>query len=133
MALVEHDHMIETLSPYRTDYSFGVRVLPRRARCNQNFLGAHTLDAMSERTAVDSVTISNHESRRFAERKGLDDLLCGPLYCRMSRDVEVDDLAAIVAKDYKREQDAKSRGRDGEEVNGYDVPDVVVEERTPSL
>lgn len=133
MALVEHDDMVETFAPDRTDHPFGEGVLPRRARRNHDFLDAHALDAISECPAVDSVTISNHESRRFVEGKSLDDLLCRSLGRWMRGHVEVDDLAAVAAKHQKREQKPKRGGRNGEEVNGDDVLDVVVEERTPSL
>ena len=73
------------------------------------------------------------ENVAFVERKGLDDLLCCPLGRWMCRHVEVGDLTAVMAKHNEREQNSKRCGRDGEEVNGDDVLDVIVEERTPSL
>ena len=53
MGLVEHNHMIQTIAAYRTDNSFAVRILPRRAWCNQDVLDAHVLDASLEVIAID--------------------------------------------------------------------------------
>jgi len=133
MTLVEHDDMVETFAPDRTYHPFGERILPWRARGNRDFLDTHACDAISERPAVYPVTISNQESRRFVVRKGLNDLLRCPLGRWMRGHVEVDDLAPVVAKYHKREQNPKRRGRNGEEVHGDDILDVVVEECTPGL
>ncbi len=41
MSLVQHNHMIQTLSADRTDQAFRVRILPRRARCGDHFVDVH--------------------------------------------------------------------------------------------
>ena len=47
-------------------------------RRDDDFLDAHVLDALLEIEAIDAITISNHEARRFIEWECLDDLLACP-------------------------------------------------------
>ena len=51
----------------------------------------------------------------------------------MSSNVEVDDLPSIVRQDNKTEQDSKSNGRDGEEVDRDDLSSVILQKCLPSL
>jgi len=71
--------------------------------------------------------------RQSLIRRSLDDLLRCPLGCWVCGDVEVHDLTAVVAKHDKRKQNPERSGRNGKDVNGYDVLDVVIEERAPGL
>ena len=41
MRRVHNDHMVETLSPDRSDQAFGVRILPRTRRRRDDFGDAH--------------------------------------------------------------------------------------------
>ena len=131
MTLVDYDHVIETFSTYGANHSFDKWILPWRARCSQDFLNAHTFDASLKRMTINSIAIADQEPWRFVKRKRLDDLLRGPFGSRVSRYIEVHDAATIVAKYDEREQNAKRGCWNSEEVDGYDVFDVVIEERTP--
>ena len=51
----------------------------------------------------------------------------------MIGDVEVDDVSSIVAQNNEREEDTERRRRNGEEVYGDDVGQVIIQERSPSL
>ncbi len=90
--------MIEALSADTADQAFNVRILPWRSWRRDDFFDAQVLDALAEVHAVDSVSVSDQEARRFVLRKGLDDLLGRPARSWMSRDVEVHDHAAIMAE-----------------------------------
>ena len=113
-------------------HPLNVWILPRRARSRDDFLDAHVLDSSLEVMAVDRVAIAKQESRRFVERKRLDNLLSCPLRCRMSGDVEMHDTSPIMAEDDKREEYSKRRCRCREEIDGDDLSDVILQERTPS-
>jgi len=131
MALIEDDHMIEALSTDRTDVAFAIGILPGRARCSNDFLDAHVLDAISERPTVDPIAIADQEPRGLVERKGLDDLLRRPFSRGTGGDVEVRDIPPVVTQDDEGEEYAKRRGGDGEEVDRDDISNMVIQEGSP--
>ena len=96
MSLVEHDYLIHTLASNRINQAFRVRVLPWRSRRRDHFFDAHAMDALLEYAAVDSIAITNQESRRRIVRKCFDDLLGSPSSRRIRRDVEINDVPPIV-------------------------------------
>ena len=51
----------------------------------------------------------------------------------MSCDVEVHDASSIVCEDNKNEEDFEPNGVDGEEVDGGELRNVILEERPPRL
>ena len=75
MIFRENDDVIEALAPDRADHALGVRVLPRRARCDENLGDAHHLELGREGVAVDAVAITNEVAGlRLVIRKRLQDL-----------------------------------------------------------
>ena len=48
-------------------------------------------------------------------------------------DVEVDNLSALMPEHKEHVQDVKRRGPDGEEVDGYQVVDMIVQKSSPRL
>ena len=51
----------------------------------------------------------------------------------MSCDVKVHDASSIVCEDNKNEEDLEPNGVDGEEVDGRELRNVILEERSPRL
>jgi hypothetical protein len=51
----------------------------------------------------------------------------------MLSDIEVEDAPPVVGEDDEDEQDAQTRGGDGEEIDGDEVPDVIGQELAPRL
>ena len=47
--------------------------------------------------------------------------------------VEVYDLASLVLEHREHAEDSKTQRGDNEEIDGSEVPDVIVEERSPAL
>jgi hypothetical protein len=84
MSLIQHNHMIQTLASDRTNQTFRIRVLPRRARRRNHFFDVHAADAPLEDVAIDAIAITNQKPRRRVVRKRLDDLLRCPS-CRWMR------------------------------------------------
>ncbi len=78
--------------------------------------------------AVDPVAVTQQEPWRTVLRESLDDLLGGPFGSGVGRDVEVKHASLAVGEDEEDEEDLVTHGRDDEEVDGNDVPDVVLEE-----
>ena len=78
MPFGEHDDVIRTIAAYAADHSFAIRILPRRPRCDGDFLNPHAFDTLGEVVAVDAVAIAEEKPRCFFVRKGVDDLLGGP-------------------------------------------------------
>src|SRR5690348_9437613 len=96
MALVEHHNVIQALPADRTDDSFGVGVLPWRAWRSYHLCNSHGLDALGKFLAIRSVAVAYQKSRRGIPRECLRHLAREPRRGWIARDVEVDDLPAVV-------------------------------------
>src|SRR5215469_9643428 len=93
--LMEHDHMVQTLAPKRTNHSPYIRPLPRRSRCGQNFLDAHVCDLPLEFLAEDGVAITQQVARDLLKRKRLPQLLPGPLRGWMGSHIEMKNASTV--------------------------------------
>src|SRR5262249_16883027 len=49
MAVIQDDHMIQTLATNGSDHTFHVAVLPRTPWCNANLLDVHSFNSRCER------------------------------------------------------------------------------------
>ena len=94
MPFIENDDVVEALPADRSDQTLAVRILPRRAWGRDDILDAHRLDPPDEAVAEDAVAVMHQEAGCAFVRKGLDDLLGGPLSGGRGRDVEVQDAGA---------------------------------------
>ena len=133
MPIIQYDDLIQTLSPYRAMNPLNVRVLPWRSTSRDNLFDAHVLDSVREVLPVDRIAIAKQKPRRFAVRKGLDNLLSSPFGRWMLGHIEVHHAPTMMAQHDKRVQDAERRCRHREEINANGVRHVVLEERSPSL
>ena len=125
--------MVQTFTANRTDDAFDISSLPRRPRSAKDFLDIHYGDLVAELLAIDSVAISQQISRCGIKRKGLEHLLRRPFSRWMSCDVKVHDASSIVCEHNKNEEDFEPNGVDGEEVDGRELRNVIIEERPPRL
>jgi hypothetical protein len=131
--LVEDDHVVETLTPNAPDHPFDVRILPWRARRRPNLVDAEAIDAPAEVRTIDSISVPQQVTRSRIPRKGIDDLLRGPLCRGMVRDIEMYDPTTLVTKHDKDEQNPEGCRRQSEEVGGHQILDVIVEKTPPGL
>lgn len=83
--------------------------------------------------SVNAVAVPQQVFRCGVEGKRFDDLLCCPCCRRMSRNVEMNDLTAIMPADDEPEQDPELHCRDREEVDRNNLSDVIVEKRPSCL
>src|SRR3984893_19524466 len=71
MPLAEHDNVVKTLPPDRTNRPFTISVLPRRSRRGWPVPNTHRPKAADEDVAVDRVAVTNDVSRRYFPTIGL--------------------------------------------------------------
>jgi len=95
------------------------------------FPSASEIDSLSKFVAVNTIAVADQEARRLVEREGLDDLLRRPLRRRMGGNVEVYNMPPVVTQRIEREQNTECGRGNGEEVDGDDIANMVVQERPP--
>ncbi len=133
MLLVEYNDVAKALTTDRADESLHVGRLPGRPISDHDLLDGHMLHALAEELAVDRISVPDHEPRGLVLRKRFDYLLSCPLGRRMRRNVEVDDHAAMMSEHDETKQDAKRCRRYCEEIDGYDIANMVIQESPPRL
>jgi hypothetical protein len=81
MPLAEHDNVVKTFPPDRTDRPFTISVLPRRSRRGWPIPNAHRTRAADEDVTVDGVAVTNDVSRRYFPTIGCQIASkCAPLF-----------------------------------------------------
>src|SRR4030081_3076655 len=78
MPLAEHDNVVKTFPPDRTDRPFTISVLPRRSRRGWPIPNIHRPKAADEDVTVDGVAVTNDVSRRYFPTIGLGELARNP-------------------------------------------------------
>src|SRR5215472_5715529 len=132
-ALVEHDHMVQALPPYGTNYAFDVGPLTRGPGSREHFPDCHVSDLLAEVVTENLVAVTQQIPRDAIERKRLTQLLRRPFRRRMSGHIEVDHTASFMGQHQKHVQHLKADGWHGEKVHRDHSLAVIVEEGTPGL
>jgi hypothetical protein len=78
MPLAEHDNVVQTFPPDRTDRPFTISVLPRRSRRGWPIPNAHRPKAADEDVTVDGVAVTNDVLQRHFPTIGLGELVRNP-------------------------------------------------------
>jgi hypothetical protein len=131
MSLIQHDHVVETLSPDTPNHPFRIRILPWTSRGNLDFFDLHLLDTPLKRFPVDAVTVVEQIPRRFIPGKRFHHLLRRPWRRRVFRNVEMHDPSPFVGENHKHKQHPEGRSRHREEIAGDQVLDMSVEKCLP--
>ena len=63
VSFIKDDDIIQTLSEDRSGLAFRIRILPRRLRCAKHFLDSNVTGTLLKHLAIDSVVITDKESR----------------------------------------------------------------------
>src|SRR5437667_10653286 len=74
MPLAEHDNVVKTFPPDRTDRPFTISVMPRRSRRGWSIPSAHRPKVADEDLTVDGVAVTNHVSRGDIATMGVGEL-----------------------------------------------------------
>src|SRR5712671_3028459 len=78
VTLTEDDDVIETLAAHRANDALDVGVLPRRARCRNDLLDFHRLEAITEDRTIRCVAVPQQISRCCVPGKRLGHLMRQP-------------------------------------------------------
>ena len=96
MPLAEHNNVVNTFPPDRTDLPFTISVLPRRSQRGWPMPSAHRPKAADEDVSVDGVAVTNDVVRRYFPTIGLGELVRDPFSRWVRSDSRPQDLATIV-------------------------------------
>jgi hypothetical protein len=97
MSLAEHDDMIKTFAPDRTDQPFSLSILPWRSRRRWSVTYAHGANASGKGFAIGPITIANEMLWCVLPAKSSGELPRNPIGGRMSRNVEPQDLPPVMS------------------------------------
>jgi bacterioferritin-associated ferredoxin len=92
----EHDNVVKTFPPDRTDRPFTIPVLPLRSRRGWPIPNAHRSKAADEDVSVDGVAVTNDVLRRYFPTIGLGELVRNPFSRWVRSHSRPQDSAAIV-------------------------------------
>lgn len=98
MSLVEHDHMIEQVSPAIADEALRHSVLPRTAETSSLGFDPETLDGGDDLCVEVGGAVEDQMLRSRAIRKSLTQLLYHPGACRMPGYIAVEDTPTITCR-----------------------------------
>ena len=107
--------------------------LPRTSRGRKDFLDAHLAHLLREFVAEDPIAIPQEISWRGVPRKGVAELLRGPLGRGMGGDAGIHDPRSVVSRHQPHVQNLKADCRDSEVIDLPHGLDMIIEERSPSL
>src|ERR1700756_2122102 len=96
MPLAEHDNVVKTFPPDRTDRPFAISVLPRRSRRGCRIPNAHCPKAADEDGVVDGVGVRNDVSRSSFPTIALGELVRNPFSRWVPGHSQPQDLTPIV-------------------------------------
>ena len=117
MTLIEYEHVVQALGPYRSHPTLGDRVGPRRSERRANLGNTEMTHAPIEGCAITAVAIMNEKTWRLVvPTAAFDNLLCRPLAGWMRRHVHVENFPAGVMDHEEHVQRSKGYGLDTEEV-----------------
>ena len=133
MPFIYDDNVVQALSPYGSNNSLDIRILPRRAGRRDNFLNIQALDPSSNLLTVNGIPITQQIAWSGIEWKCFYQLLGRPPCGGMRCNIEVHDVTAVMAEHDKHIENAKCGGRDREEINPSYTVGMVFEKRPPGL
>src|SRR5260370_32389473 len=133
MHLAPNHHMIQTLTPDRSDQPFGKAILPGRGWCGRLVPDAHGAQSARDDAAIDPVAIADEVVRSLIPRKCLRYLTCNPFGRGICRDVDPDEVSAVEPDNDEGIEQVETDSWNNEQVHGGNVRHVVMQEGPPSL
>src|SRR5207302_8816775 len=110
MTLIEDDDVVQAFAADRVDQAFGEGILAGGGRGDEGLTDSDSRDLASERVTIDRVPVAEQIFRRRLIGKGVDHPTCRPRGGRVGGDVDMDELAAIVAEDEESKEQAEGEG-----------------------
>src|SRR5215467_3824328 len=133
MIFIDHDHMVEALSPETSNHPLHERILPGTPGRRDHFFDPHPLYPLAKHFPVNLVAVPDQKPRSALFGESFNHLLCCPNSCRIGSYIEVNNPPTVMRQHHHYEQDAKRSGRHGEKIDSDDVTEMVVEKCPPAL
>ena len=133
MSFVEGDDMVQTISADGSDNPLTKRILPWRTRRRDKFLDTQTFDPSLNHITINRIPVAQQLAWSGIEGEGFKKLLCCPLSGGMRCHIEVHEVTTVMAEHDKHIKNAKSGGRDSEEINPSYTIGMVFEKCPPGL
>src|ERR1700674_4016246 len=133
MRLTKNDDMIQALAADRPDQPFGKAILPRRGWCGRLVPDAHGAQSACDDGTIDAIPIADEVFWGIIQRKRLGHLTCNPFGRGICCDVDPDKVSAVEADDHEGVEQAKTNGRNNEQIHRGNVRRVVTQEGSPFL
>src|SRR5215813_4885200 len=121
----KYNHVVETFATDTADYSFRVRILPRRAGSGDHFFDPHSSYPPLKIVSIDRIPVSDQKAWGGVFRKRLDQLLGCPRGSWMFRNVEMHDFTSFMQKDDEAVKVTERRSGDSKEIDANDVPGMI--------
>ena len=116
------NQMIETLPSGRSDCSFANRIGPRAPVQRLDYTRAHVLSRSVEFPRENPAPVVDGKSMGVVTRDSLTELLLGPLGCRVSGCVAMQDLPRSLSQHHENMEDPKHNCCGDEEITGRTAP-----------
>lgn len=133
MPLIQDDHVVQQVAPATSNPTLRHTVLPRTAKGRACGLASHVPHRRNHIGSKLGVTVEEQKSVRLFIGPCFSQLLYHPKRIRISRHMEVQNLAPVVRDNEKAVQKTKRERWDGKEVHRRDGLAMVSEERQPSF
>src|SRR5450631_4045630 len=133
MCLAQDNDVVHTFTPDRSDLPFDNAILPGRSRSNRLVPNAHGRQSAYDDRAVDPIAVSDHVTGSHVPRKGLGDLTCNPLCCRVGCDADPREVPTIEPHDNEGIEQIETNSWNSEQVHGGNVRRMITQEGPPSL
>jgi len=133
MPLIQDYHVVQQVASATSHPALSNTVLPRTAKGRASWLAPHLLHSRNHIGAKLCVAVEQQESVRLLVGPCFSQLLDYPKRMGISRNIEMQDLAPVVANDEKAVQNTKRDRWDGEKVHRRNGLAMVSEERQPLL
>src|SRR2546428_1944240 len=131
MTLIEDDDVVQAFTADRADQAFGEGILPGGAWGDEDLVDSHVRDSASEVVTIDRVPIAEHIFGRRFIGKSVEHLASRPHGGWVGGDVDMDEVAAIVAEGEEDKEQAEGEGGDHEEIDGGDLAEMRLKEGAP--
>jgi hypothetical protein len=130
---VEHEHMVQALTPNRTNNALDVGPLPGGSRGAEHFLDTHVSHLSPEGIAEDSIAVAQQVARQLIKGERFSQLLSGPLCCGVGGHIAVQNAPPVMSQHQKPIENQETYGRHSEEVDREQLLGVILQERAPGL
>ena len=107
MALSWDDHVVQAFSADRADDAFRISVLPGRPSGGDDVLDAERVYLALESLSLNSITLPDQVLGCYRHATSFNELTCCPHRGGMGGDIEVPEMAPIVAQDDADEKNPK--------------------------